>query len=61
MLIDEKKKIRNAVALFIKNTYSETSEGKKAHTKLKIYVTKPGNMEYHQNCFRREHREKTEY
>ena len=21
----------------------------------------PGNMEYHQNCFRREHREKTEY
>ena len=42
MLIDEKKKIRNAVALFIKNTYSETSEGKKAHTKLKNICNKTG-------------------
>lgn len=42
MTIEEKKKIKNAVALFIKNQYAEKSVGKKAHTKLKNMCNKTG-------------------
>lgn len=42
MTIDEKRKIKNAVALFIKNSFTEKSEGKKAHTKLKNVCNKTG-------------------
>jgi hypothetical protein len=53
MTIDEKKKIKNSVALFIKKSFRDESEGKKAHTKLKNICNKTGQYDVPPELFQK--------